>query len=309
MAVYSTNQNRQLYVVSEVTTDTPSELGQVKVNTTPDEKFAYFQFYGQGGLERSDLIPVGKISRAKITTADDLARPLKTCTVSLNEDINDGAPISGLDYILRIYIRNYIAPGDANVITKYGCVHAYSGMDAAKFYEVLAASLSANFSREVTRLLEFEATDDGVTITEVEQPWIRGTFASEPVHFEVVATTIPYEGDDVIWAETDEKGRIALEDSDTVVEDGKKIADLEFFCHGERGDQYRGIGYPNVIPTRYMVDPDEKYDVLDLHYAFKDTGYNDYRSEKDLTLVEINGAGVLSSIQSTLEGLGVTFEE
>jgi hypothetical protein len=54
---------------------------------------------------------------------------------------------------------------------------------------------------------------------------------------------------------------------------------------GERGDQYRNMGWPNVIATTYLVDPSKEYNVLELHYAFTDTGVNSYRSEKDITIV------------------------
>jgi hypothetical protein len=58
---------------------------------------------------------------------------------------------------------------------------------------------------------------------------------------------------------------------------------------GERGDQYRNIGWPNVIPTKYLVDPTKQYDTLEIHFAFTDTGVNSYRSEKDITIVTEGG--------------------
>ena len=299
---FSTNQNRQLYVATAFTSDTPSKSGQIGINVTPDNKQVYLTHYGAGGITRSDLIDVSKISYAKITKAEALRRFLKTATISLNSDVNDGAPISGQDYLVRIYIRNYLAMGDANVAAKYGIVHAYVGMTAAKFYEILADSLTKNFSREISPLLEFEATDDGVVVTEVEQNWILGTYQQESVNFEIVAVPVEYEGDEVNWATVGDDGKIAIEYSEDYVGDGKKIADLEYFCHGERGDQYRNVGFPNVIPTKYEVDPEEEYNVLDLHYSFSDTGVNDYKSEKDITVVSTD-TSVLESITAVLEGL------
>lgn len=54
---------------------------------------------------------------------------------------------------------------------------------------------------------------------------------------------------------------------------------------GERGDQYRSVGWPNVIPTKYLVDSDQQYHVLELHFAFTDSGVNSYRTEKEITIV------------------------
>ena len=65
----------------------------------------------------------------------------------------------------------------------------------------------------------------------------------------------------------------------------KKIADLEYFCMGERGDQYRGIGWPNIIPTKYMVDPTKEYATLDIHYAYVGANESVQKSEKDITIV------------------------
>lgn len=300
--VFSTNQNRQLYVATTFTSDTPSAVGEIGITVTPDKKQAYLTHYGAGGVTRSDLIDVSKITYAKITKAEALRRFLKTATISLNSDVNSGAPISGQDYMVRIYIRNYLAMGDANVATKYGVVHAYVGMTAAKFYEILADSLTKNFSREISPLLEFEATDDGVVVKEVEQDWILGTYQQEAVNFEIVAVPVEYEGDEVNWATVGDDGKIAIEYSEDYIGDGKKIADLEYFCHGERGDQYRNVGFPNVIPTKYEVNPESEYNVLDLHYAFTDTGVNNQASEKDLTIVSVT-EDVLTSITDALEDL------
>jgi hypothetical protein len=59
---------------------------------------------------------------------------------------------------------------------------------------------------------------------------------------------------------------------------------------GERGDQYRMVGWPHYIPTKYLLDPSKEYNVLEIHYAFTDTGVNSYRTEKEMTLVFPVGA-------------------
>lgn len=54
---------------------------------------------------------------------------------------------------------------------------------------------------------------------------------------------------------------------------------------GERGDQYRNIGWPNVIETTYLVDPADEYSVLDIHYAYVGSNEGVQKSERDITLV------------------------
>ena len=110
--------------------------------------------------------------------------------------------------------------------------------------------------------------------------------------FEALPQEIYAGGDDVVWGTvTDQTPTKANAVAGTTgVGNGKKIADLEYFCMGERGDQYRNMGFPNVIDTKYLVDPTKEYNVLELHFAFTDTGVNSYRSEKDITVVFPMGA-------------------
>lgn len=311
MAVFSTNQNRQLYVVNSVATDTPEEVGAIQANsiTEGDNTQVYFSYYGNGGLIRSDLIDVNKVTHVHATAPEDMQYYLRTATITLDSDVNGGAPISGQDYIVRIIIRNYVAIGDDSTALKYGAVHATSSMDAATFYEKLADSLTANFSREVTPLLTFEATDTGVVVTEVEQPWYLGTYEQRPVNFEIYTNTVTYDGDEVLWAERDDDtDLIEITKSDTAIGNGKKIADLEYFCMGERADQYRNIGWPNVIPTKYLVDPDSTYYTLDVHYSFTDSGVNVQKSEKDITFVSTEQSYIDSLISAfTDQGLTAVY--
>lgn len=87
-----------------------------------------------------------------------------------------------------------------------------------------------------------------------------------------------------------------------VMQDGKMIADLEYFCMGERGDTYRMKGWPNFIETKYLVDPTKRYDVVDIHHYYQGEGTNDDKSEKVTTLVfkvADNGTSQLASVTDT----------
>lgn len=89
---------------------------------------------------------------------------------------------------------------------------------------------------------------------------------------------------------------------DYYIKDGKMIADLEYFCMGERGDIYRMKGWPNFIETRYLVKPDKEYDVVDIHHYYQGEGTNDDKSEKVTTLVfkvADNGTSQLASVTDT----------
>ena len=311
MAVFSTNQNRQLYVVKKVVTTEPKDLGDLKVGsvTVGDKKQLFFKYMGHGGLMRTDLIDIPSVCYARVTKKEELQRKLRKAVIQLDPNLNSGNPIAGQDYIVRILIHNYLAPGDANVGIKHGAVHAVTGMTPAQFYQKLAKSLEMNFSREVQPLLTFKATATGVEVTEVEQPYVVGFRSQEFVNFEVIATTVRYQGDDVVWSKRGDDDKIAITDTTTVVGDGSKIADLEYFCMGERGDQYRDwVAMPQKLPVKYMVDPTKEYDILDMHYYFSDTGMNNQKSEKDITFVS-ETTSVITAIKTALTGLNITVQE
>jgi hypothetical protein len=297
MAVFSTNQNRQFYVAVASVTSEPATLGDLKIGSTDDNKI-FFKYLGKGGLLRSDLIDKASITYARVTRKAELQRKLKQAVITVDaKALDEGNLIAGQDYIVRIYIHNYLAPGDAHTAIKYGAVHATAGMKPAQFYTELAKSLTQNFSREATPLLTFTAAESGVTVKEVEQPWAQDT-----VNFEIVPASVLVDGDEVLWATTNGEGKVAVTDSATIIGNGKKIADLEYFCMGERGDQYRKVAGINALPVEYMVDPTKDYDVLDIHYSFSDTGVNVQKSEKHITIVgESKATGdVISAIKAKL---------
>jgi hypothetical protein len=239
-----------------------------------------------------------------------MTKKLKQVVLKLDSSVNSGNPVSGQDYIVRVNFRQAFGMSDEDLYQKYGAVHAVSGMTAAKFYQELAYSLVKNFSRLYAPLLDIEiagkviarATKNNGTIkfydesgteitassaTEIKideksqvGEWQLGVKPLVPVYFEVIPTQIMVDGSEVIWGTVTEN-YTAL----TAVKNGYNIADLEYFCAGEKGDQYRGINWPNVIPTKYLVDPEKQYDVIDIHYAFAGAGENVQKSEKTITIV------------------------
>lgn len=320
--VFSTNQVRQLYVATDVkegaahvlATDT---VGTIALKTDNAKNHMYFEYRGVGGLVRSDLIDVDKVLYAKATPASALARKLKKATVTLDATVNGGNPIAGQDYILRIVFRQYLGMSDEDQYQKYGMVHVYAGMTASDFYKTLAISLAKNFSRELVPLVKFKigATEvtpnmkltdiagdaDSLVIEEVEQPWTLGIQEQVPVYFEVYPTTVTFNGDERIWGEV-EKGDTG---DANAIKDGKIIADLEYFCLGERADQYRNIGWPNAIPSKTLVDPTKEYHVLDIHYAYVGSNECVQKSEKDITIVSADKADINTLIDALKAATGM----
>lgn len=300
MATFSTNQVRQLYVANALETPhltASNAVGSISVRTDKDKSHLYFEYMGAGGMTRSDLIDIKNVISVKKTLAEALATQLLAYKLTLDPTINEGNPVAGQDYILRIAFRNYIGLSEEDQYFKYGMVHTYAGMTASDFYKALALSLAKNFSRNETGLLKFylngatEVTKDtkeeslngaytNIVIEEAPQDWILGVMEQTPVNFTLQPSTIIADGDDRIWGVVEKYTELA-----SSIPDGHKIADLEYFCMGERGDMYRMMGFPHVIRTKYLVDPEKEYDVIDLHYSYVGSNESIQKSEKDITIV------------------------
>lgn len=301
MATFSVNQVRQLYVATAFKTPhvlASDAAGSIAVKNDTAKSHLYFEYKGADNLMRSDLIDTKNILYAKATDATAMAHDLKSVTIALDSNVNGGAPVAGQDYILRIAFKQYVGMSDEDQYFKYGMVHAYAGMDASEFYKVLAVSLAKNFSREVVPLIKIEiktasattevtpttkvadlkGTYTGVVITEVEQPWRLGVMAQTPVYFTVQSVPVTVNGDERYWA-------TLIESTSGSIGNGKTIADLEYFCMGERGDMYRQVGWPHNIPTTYLVDPAKAYCVFDIHYAYVGSNESVQKSEKTITIV------------------------
>lgn len=310
MATFSTNQVRQLYVAEALKSPNVTATdaaGSIAVKSDAVKSHLYFEYMGAGGMTRSDLIDIKNILHVKATDADALAHDLAKYKLTLDSGVNGGAPVAGQDYLLRIAFRNYVGLSEEDQYFKYGMVHAVSGMTASEFYKTLVLSLVKNFSREESNLLKFyletggsdagvvsgiptevtketkesslDGTYTGIIVEEAPQEWILGVMEQVPVNFTLQPDTILSAGDERIW------GTVRKVTSTKSISNGHKIADLEYFCMGERGDIYRMVGFPKVIRTKYLVNPDNKYNVIDIHYAYTGANESVQKSEKSITIV------------------------
>ena len=305
MAAFSVHQVRQLYVANayKENLEALKDAGDITVVKKDADDSIYFQYKGALlDTMRSDLIKVDNITNLTATKAEDMAIKLKGYSLVLDPKVNGGQPVAGQEYILRLAFREFIGMSEADQYFKYGMVHAYSGLSASDFYKKMAHSLVINLSKDVTALVDvylydgsnetkvgamsWEAFDKAYTGTytairfaEAVQPWHLGLMPQAVIPFEVQPVDVLVDGDHRIW------GDVKSYDTKASLPEGQLIADLEYFCMGERGDQYRNMGWPNVIPTKYLVDPSKEYDVLNIHYFYQGDGISVQKSEKDIQIV------------------------
>ena len=325
MFIGSDNQFRNLYVMKTYKAS-ESALGAVgdatlKVDTAKNAM--YLVYKDTEDNLTSDIIDLKNLLYVKSTKAADMARKLNSQSVTLNED-----PISGQDYVLNVEVRNFVALGDDSTHIKFGAVHAVKGMTKSDFYKAMAVNLAKNLSREVSPILnvlltkndttdgesevpvlvngkmqvlaELKATESytDIIIDEVEQPWRRGVAQVEPVNFNTTCGTVLVDGDDVIW------GTVEKEEGDPV-NNGKQIADMEWFYHGTRGDIYREATYPDNFEFKPLVDETKAYSTLDIHFAYVGPGVEVAKSERTITVVCADAAELNKLITAIKTATGV----
>ena len=308
MAIFSINQVRQLYVAKDLKASTTAltTAGDIVPKADTAKTTLYFQYMSPAGLVSSDKIDIKNVMSAKATSSDALAHKLIRYSVTLDGDVS-ATPVAGQNYILRLAFRQYIGLSEEDQYFKYGEVIARSGMTASDFYKKMAVSLakslenktestplvniyliSAAASTEVpvtsaTKESDLTATDyNQIIIEETEQPWVLGMMPQAFIPFTPQFLTILVDGEERPWG-------VATKVTPTkTVPDGHLMADLEYFCMGARGDLYRNMGWPNVIHTTYLVDPTQKYDVLDINYYWAGGAEDVQKSPRTLTLVAVD---------------------
>lgn len=326
MFIGSDNQFRNLYVMKtyKASESALAAVGDTTLKVDTAKNSMYLVYKDTEDNLTSDIIDLKNLLYVKSTKAADMARKLNSQSVTLNED-----PISGQDYVLNVEVRNFVALGDDSTHIKFGAVHAVKGMTKSDFYKAMALNLAKNFSREVSPILNVSLnkynstgttntkvavlvngkmqnlaaltsteTYTSIIIDEVEQPWRRGVAQVEPINFNTTCGTVLVDGNDVIW------GTVEKEEGDSI-NNGKQIADMEWFYHGTRGDIYREATYPDNFDFKPLVDETKAYSTLDIHFAYVGPGVEVAKSERTITVVCADAAELNKLITAIKTATGV----
>lgn len=297
MAVFSINQVSQMFVAKALKTSTPTAEGDIQVKGTNDGSL-YVISYGKGGLVRSDLIDTDKILYAKQTPSASLNTKLHGYTITVT-----GTPVKGQVYTLKINFRNYIGIGDEDTISIVAAVTAgipYTLKDNKTVVtpitnDQIATCLADFLERDATfnKLAEISVDSDSgiITIYEIEQPWVRGKMqAGQVVTLDM--PTVGYVSDGDI--ETNDWATVKKAEDKTANDGMKKLADLEYFTAGAKGDEYRGMGYPYNMDYDYMLDGKTEMDVISIHYFYQGANHEVQKSEKDLFIAVPKGNSTIA---------------
>lgn len=268
MTNFSTNQVMQFYALEGVTAEIkPYALENAIVIT----------FTKDGETRVSDKIQ--NVMWGKLTTANALEKAGKKVTITADK------AVVGQDYVVRVSYPEVGGLGVEGWTTKTAVAHAKTDV-VADIYADIVANLAVALGTDGVLTVKDES---GIVIepASVTKFYKRGVRPAVIPDFKIETNLIIEEGEETSWAT-----QTVAASTTAVVTSGYRVADMEYFAMGERGDQYRMAGYPDVIETEYLVDPTKEYDVLVVHYAYKGANDTSYNSEKDLII-----AGAAESLE------------
>lgn len=251
------NQTMQLYVNEAAVTPTDAGDGCIK-------------FVTESGT--TDIVDKSKIMWVSHTNSEALKPQVAQATVTITD-------ASAGDYILRMTFRGVHGLSDGDQYIKYGTARATTSSTPTTLAAALADSLKRNAKRDVEPLFDAVASGATITITVKASEWKLGLFTGRVPQLEKNSFTFIGPDDDVEWAS------VVMSTIGADIPVSAKLADLEYFALGNRGDQYRNVGWPNVIHSEYKVDPNTEYECYVIHYYAISSNEAVQRSEKEIIIL------------------------
>ena len=304
---FNTNQTRQLYVAkakkdfsAPITEANVASMvaGVLALLKTQNDDFYFVYKNADGIVTRSDMIPAGNIEYVTKKTATNMAKKLLAYTVYLDTDAYSLTDLVGKTLTITVNVREIIDYDSANSIPVVASVKVTSAMsDAAAFHKALAIAIAKAMPKnreypyfrifssgtEVTAsTAEADVTGAaaGVVLVATPQKWVRGKLTGEPHQL-----SVSFNIEDEAW------GKVEVAESAitgyTEIPATFELADLEYFCYGERGDYYRGFNWPNNYEPTYIINPADtatSYDVLTVQYFWQGHAENIQKSPRTIQI-------------------------
>lgn len=326
---FATNQVLQFYDLtapaSGTSVITPVQLPDNGVQFIIERKNAAGKVISQ---ETTDVITnlVGRmVVDGDIVSASDDKKALKEATLT----VGSGLVVAGQEYVIALTFRGY---GLEDTYHKFFSAKAKS-TTAADLYTDLALSawLQRGVENEplydiydgdghlvvakVDGVLQYDnsgtLTDadftDGVKIKEATPYWQLGSFPEATATIEIGTSPIIVSGVERNDWLVDGSGNPVkfVDESTPSLVNSHKIADLEYFCKGEKGNSNALANWPDNIKPELLVNPDSAtgYSVLTVHYAYVGDNQSNQKSERDAIFV-VDGTTTtkLAAIVDALDG-------
>lgn len=309
MANFNTNQTRHFYVAKAIDSSVATP-GDIYLGTTDTGEFFFTYRNADGLLTRSDLIRANSVRSLKKAAAADMDTKLMASTITLDSSVTLENYV-GKAFNLVINLRQFMSydSSDSIAFTATVIANSTNTADDAAFYTALAKAIALAMPKlpeaplkifldgnEITKntsdedLSTYGAEADSVVLVPAPQKWIRGRMSNEPLEIDVVSSLRDSNVDDIAWASI-EVAPSEITDNE-VISSSYKIADLEYFALGERGDIYRGSFWPNNYEPTYMVDVAKQYDMVSIEYYWQGGAENIQKSPRLLEIAcEVSGEG------------------
>ena len=268
-----------------------SSVGDLMMKSDLNGNIYFLYKNADGQNVRSDTIPVSKIVSLKKNVAADLATPLKQVLIAVDTNAVTLANLVGKTLALTIHLRNIVSGADDDSIAVVATVvgNSTNTASATAFHKALAEAIAKALpKRDIPPIRVFSNSTEvshggtatgaaaGVVLTQTAQKFILGQMSNTPVAFDVEFHYATDNNTDVQWGTATE-----LVSTDSAWISGQafipayfKIAELEHFCEGEKGDVYRGYRFPNDYRPTLLVKTDGTvtYDMLTIDYFWSGEG-------------------------------------
>ena len=307
MATFSTNQVKHLYVAKAVDSSLDT-IGDIKFSAAGDNQIIA-KYVGNDGTVRTDLIDLATL-KGKAIKSSAMTEYLESAFVAST------SAVAGQDYIIKVTLSEFggMTPEDKGfILADYT---AASGDAAKNILAGLAVALANNaakaaYSKVINVYVTTAATAStaltlnsnlwavaagasastvagygsltAIIIEAAEQPWRLGVSSADRVSLQVSTDPIMSSGLETKWATV----TYNTAHPTAALQNSKKIADLEYFCMGERGDVYRNISWPNSFDFTPLVNPAATYGyhVIELTWAYQGDAEDIQKSPKELVIV------------------------
>lgn len=281
MALFSVNQATQMYV-GNATTELTKTGDQYYLVTGPDSK-----------IERTDIIKKDHILYQTTKTVADFNSKVNVPKITV------GPITKGNEYVIRLTIVDDFGVAAADIKTIAVVAEDTTSANLAK---KIATALNKAAARDLKKA--YAASPEGAVVTitpemDVETDHIVGKkFVIPQITVQVV--NLKDDADTLVINGDPEDGGWVSYTSTPVAGSGlAKLKDYEYFLAGEKGDQYRGVTFPNDFPfvsklnlmiSKLKEELKEEYDdtkikVNTIHYYEDLSNEAVQKSEKTIVIV------------------------
>ena len=264
MALFSVNQATQMYV-GNATTELTKNGDQYYLVTGPGSK-----------IERTDIIKKDHILYQTTKTVADFNSKVNVPKITV------GTIAKGNEYVIRLTIVDDFGVAAADIKTIAVIAEDTTSANLAK---KISAALNKAAARDLKKA--YVATPDGavVTITPEMDHLLGKKFVIPQITVQVV--NLKNDADTLVINGDPEDGGWVSYTSTPVADSGlAKLKDYEYFLAGEKGDQYRGVSFPNDFPfVSKLGTATDATKVNTIHYYEDLSNEAVQKSEKTIVIV------------------------